>query len=173
MLLLKEGANSITLLDKSKQAIKYAKKLSSKLKLKKIKFLSSNSSNLPFQNNQFDIVHSTGLLEHFHDKMILQILKECRRVLKPKGLASMTIPNFFSPEIIWRIIKNKGKGSERHLSKSKMKKLMKLAGFKNVKFINAHASVAPSFFPFQNWFTKFIDNAIKPLDYLNLCYDYK
>jgi len=50
-----------------------------------------NKGKLPFKNKKFDYVVASNILEHlfYPDK----ILKEMRRVLKPGGIAIITLPN--------------------------------------------------------------------------------
>ena len=48
-----------------------------------IHFLEVDATNLPFQDNDFDIVLSFGVMHHVSNW--LDALKEIRRVLKPKG----------------------------------------------------------------------------------------
>lgn len=59
------------------------------------KFVAGDAEKLPFGNNQFDIVLSFGLLEHFDSPKVA--ISEMVRVLKPKGLFFADIvPNRFS-----------------------------------------------------------------------------
>ena len=48
-----------------------------------IRFLAADATNLPFQDNDFDIVLSFGVMHHISSW--LDALGEIRRVLKPKG----------------------------------------------------------------------------------------
>jgi ubiquinone/menaquinone biosynthesis C-methylase UbiE len=41
--------------------------------------------NLPFPNNTFDGIYNLGVMEHFSNEEINQILNEFHRVLKPNG----------------------------------------------------------------------------------------
>lgn len=49
-----------------------------------------DGKNIPFENENFDIVFSSNVLEHVLD--IDRILKECKRVIKPDGLAIHIMP---------------------------------------------------------------------------------
>src|SRR3954453_410303 len=49
-----------------------------------------NGRNIPFDNNSFDIVFSSNVLEHVED--LAQLNKEIRRVLKPDGDAVHIMP---------------------------------------------------------------------------------
>jgi predicted SAM-dependent methyltransferase len=48
---------------------------------------------IPFGDNQFDIVYHSHLLEHFSKKNAPFFLKECIRVLKPKGVLRVVVPD--------------------------------------------------------------------------------
>ena len=49
---------------------------------------------LPYKDNSFDVIFSGELIEHTFDD--LEFLKECKRILKPKGLIIITTPNLIS-----------------------------------------------------------------------------
>ena len=56
---------------------------------------------MPLPDAVFDVVFSTGLLEHFSDP--IAIVKEMVRVLKPTGLLIVAIPNFQLGSLMWLI----------------------------------------------------------------------
>jgi ubiquinone/menaquinone biosynthesis C-methylase UbiE len=83
-----------TMLDYSEQAIELAKASFASSSLKG-EFVLGDMNHLPFPDNQFDAVHSGGVLEFFDD--ITVPLREIVRVLKPGGLFVVNIiPNKFS-----------------------------------------------------------------------------
>jgi predicted SAM-dependent methyltransferase len=49
---------------------------------------------LPFNENSFDLIYSSHVLEHFHRKETINILKEWVRVLKPDGIMRLSVPSF-------------------------------------------------------------------------------
>ena len=57
-------------------------------------FLQADAQDLPFGNEEFDIVYSVGLLEHFQDPT--QILAEQWRVLKTGGFVIVQVPQRYS-----------------------------------------------------------------------------
>jgi predicted SAM-dependent methyltransferase len=48
---------------------------------------------LPFPNESIDLIYSEHVLEHFSYDDLIFLLKDCYRVLKPKGIFSLAIPN--------------------------------------------------------------------------------
>lgn len=48
---------------------------------------------LPFPDNSVDKIYSSHVLEHFYFNDLLKLLSECRRVLKPSGVFSASVPN--------------------------------------------------------------------------------
>ena len=71
--------------DSSKNASKLAEK-----NLKKGRFLIGDALSLPFKNNVFDVVYSTGLFEHLDNPKVF--IKENLRSLKPNRYAIIIIP---------------------------------------------------------------------------------
>lgn len=49
---------------------------------------------LPYKNNTFDVVYCSHFIEHIHLDKIQEFLTECKRVLKPKGLIRIVLPDF-------------------------------------------------------------------------------
>lgn len=65
---------------------------------------------LPFEDNSFDLIYSTNVLEHVQDPK--KVLSESIRVLKPGGYLQFVIPNYFSfweghYGIFWPCLTNK------------------------------------------------------------------
>ena len=48
---------------------------------------------LPFPDNSVEKIYSSHVLEHFYFSDIFRLLSECRRVLKPSGVFSASVPN--------------------------------------------------------------------------------
>lgn len=59
--------------------------------LKEIKIVDINSKNLPYENNYFDIVIASEILEHVFSPE--KVLNEAERVLKRNGFMILTFPN--------------------------------------------------------------------------------
>ncbi len=68
------------------------------------------AENLPFDDNSFDLIYSTNVLEHVQDPKLT--LEESIRVLKPGGYLQFVVPNYFSfweghYGILWPCLINK------------------------------------------------------------------
>jgi predicted SAM-dependent methyltransferase len=48
---------------------------------------------LPFPDNSVEKIYSSHVLEHFYFNDLMKLLSECRRVLKPSGVFSASVPN--------------------------------------------------------------------------------
>lgn len=127
--------NRITyLLDYSQESINFSKALFEMLKLEGFFYSSDALKKLPLENSSIDWVWSSGLLEHFSDDQILEILKESARVCR-KGVMSL-VPNANS--IFYRIGKFKMEQEGRwpygrEIPKLTMKELFVAAGLSNIK----------------------------------------
>jgi ubiquinone/menaquinone biosynthesis C-methylase UbiE len=76
--------------DNSEKLIKIAKQ-----SYPKGNFKTANALNLPFQDSHFDKIYSFAVLHHIPSKQLrLQFLKEAKRVLKPKGVLTLTVWKF-------------------------------------------------------------------------------
>lgn len=81
----------ITALDISANALKIYRNIHGK----DCKTVQGNIFSLPFADNTFDGLYNLGVLEHFTQDEIKQILLECRRVLKPGGKILVLWPPTF------------------------------------------------------------------------------
>ncbi len=68
------------------------------IKDNKVKLILSDASKLPFQNNSFDKVVISEVIEHVDNEK--QVLSEIYRVLKPKGIMALTTCNIDYP-LLW------------------------------------------------------------------------
>jgi predicted SAM-dependent methyltransferase len=48
---------------------------------------------LPFPDGSAELAHAEHFLEHLTDEEALRLLQECRRVLRPGGMMSVTVPD--------------------------------------------------------------------------------
>ncbi len=84
-----------------------------------VKFEQADAFRLPFEDKEFDIAFSQGVLEHFSDEDIIKILKEQLRVSKT---VFFSVPN--------RAYNHRDLGNERLMTKQNWEKI--LSGF-NIK----------------------------------------
>jgi malonyl-CoA O-methyltransferase len=122
------------LLDYSDESIKYTKSLFHELGIEGHFYCANILYGVPLRTNSVDWVWSSGLLEHFSDDQIIDILKESTRVCK-KGVMSL-VPNAGS--IFYRIGKFKMEKEGtwlygKEIPKFTMKKYFNDAGLKNIK----------------------------------------
>ena len=64
------------------------------------RLLQSNLEDLPFASESFEAIVATGVLEYLG--VIPPALSELARVLRPGGLAVLSVPNVKAPYVIWR-----------------------------------------------------------------------
>ncbi|MCP4650959.1 MAG: methyltransferase domain-containing protein [PVC group bacterium] len=77
--------------------------------------LQSNGCSLPFQDESFDVVSSSEVIEHIDD--INAFLKEIHRILKPEGVFVITTPSRFNyVTLIGKMIPRKFKNRLRRLA---------------------------------------------------------
>ena len=68
---------------------------------KTLSLAAADAKNLPFQDNTFDSVICSEVLEHIHDYK--SVLLEISRVLKDGGTAGISVPRFFPEWICWKL----------------------------------------------------------------------
>lgn len=109
-----------------------------------------------FKNNTVDLIYCCGTLEYFDRDEAKEVLKEWKRVLKPKGTLRLSVPNFESITKVylkygkdldhrgilgplfgrWPIKTKKGKKfiyQKTVYDFKSLKKVLEAAGFKNIK----------------------------------------
>ena len=82
------GADTVHGLDIDEVTIETAKQI---FKSPNLFYAACNIEQLPFENNEFDVVVSLETIEHLDDPE--QFLKEIKRVLKPDGVVILSCPN--------------------------------------------------------------------------------
>ena len=91
-------------IDFSREMIKFAKEYCKKHDFK-VKLKKARAEKLPFTSNSVDYILNIATLHHLNKKEQVKSMKEMQRVLKPKGLALVTV---------WNIKKNKAQ--EKYIS---------------------------------------------------------
>ena len=146
----REGADA-ALLDISKNSLIYSSLMYKQLKkvdefLGKVRFLHCNLFLLKNSLlSNFDIVHNSGVIEHYSFKEAVEIAKIMKSLVKPDGYIIIAVPNYFSPHLI-SIWKKHKKGTEKYYSKKELKKILEKAGLRFVK-IETSTFVYPEEFP--------------------------
>lgn len=90
-----KSAKSITGIDIRTASCMESRQLAIRKNLDKIVVVNGDAGALPFKKNYFDLIVSINVFEHLND--IVSTLKECKRVLRPKGLLFLHFPPFYSP----------------------------------------------------------------------------
>ena len=86
-------------LDKSLEGLEFFESISNK----KTSFLSGSAYKLPFNDNTFDLVICSEVLEHLHEYK--EAVDEVYRVLKPGGKFLASVPAEFPEKICWALSK--------------------------------------------------------------------
>lgn len=161
------------LIDFSEESIKYAKNLFQELGIEGHFYCADILEGIAIRTMSVDWVWSSGLLEHFSDDEIIDLLKESVRVCK-KGVMSL-VPNASS--IFYRMgkIKMEREGTwiyGREIPKFTMKDLFKTAGLKNIKEYSIGTYHSVTFFKsIESEFRLFFDNiSINEIKKLNIGY---
>lgn len=142
-------------IDFSISALKIAKNLLNRYKIKNYLLIQANILNLPLKNNTVDFVCGNGVIEHFKNTQIS--INELYRILKNNGISLNTVPYLNFGSLTYRqlwgnipdfpVLKQlaefihlkllKGKhmmfGYELSFTKKKLIKLHNNAGFKQIK----------------------------------------
>ena len=106
-------------LDKSLEGLEFFESISNK----KTSFLSGSAYKLPFNDNTFDMVICSEVLEHLHEYK--EAINEVYRVLKPRGKFLASVPAEFPEKICWALSKEYQNQPGGHLRIFKKKSLIK------------------------------------------------
>jgi ubiquinone/menaquinone biosynthesis C-methylase UbiE len=99
---------------------------------------------LPFEDNFFDLVICSEVLEHIPDE--LSAVKEIVRVAKPGNNIVVSVPRYLPEKICWGLSDdyfNANQGHIRIYKKNRLIALMESAGSKNWSYHYAHSLHAP------------------------------
>ncbi len=108
------------------------------------------AENIPFEDETFDIVHANHVFEHLENP--LKASQEAYRILKPGGMIYIEVPNqldnfsFRRDRLFNRVIQRERSISSIHhlwfFGEKTLYKLLKKAGFANIKIKSKHLSIA-------------------------------
>ena len=130
---LEEGGKKATLVDSSKQALSLAKKLIGQRS--GVKFVNSDLLNFELTEEFFDIVISSGVIEHFRGSDLEYAIKAHKQFLAPQGSIILVFPA--SPHynnIKCRLKSNRNVfGYWRPFSKRKIRRHLQREGLKIIE----------------------------------------
>lgn len=115
-------------IDKDEQAISQFKESAKKENVKCILTV-GDIEEMPYADNQFDVVIATEVIEHVHNPE--KAIKESIRILRPGGHACISVPTLFS-EQVFRFLHPTWIEDSKHLnffSKNQILTLLKEAGY--------------------------------------------
>ncbi len=107
-------------------------------------FSAADITELPFENNSFDIVICSEVLEHI--PMDNEALNEIMRVLKPEGILAVSVPRFWPEKLCWLLSPEYSKVKNGHIRIYKKKDLtakLEQRGFQIFKYHYAHSIHSP------------------------------
>ena len=108
--------------------------------------LRGDATKLPFEDNTFDCVVTSEVLEHIQDDV--SVISELHRVLKPGGSLGVTVPSWWPEKINWMLSdeyhapKSVG-GHVRIYSATELKAKLRSAGLEVTDSHHAHALHSP------------------------------
>ena len=108
--------------------------------------LRGDATKLPFEDNTFDCVVTSEVLEHIQDDV--NVISELHRVLKPGGSLGVTVPSWWPEKINWMLSdeyhapKSVG-GHVRIYSATELKAKLRSAGLEVTDSHHAHALHSP------------------------------
>lgn len=132
--ILAKNKRDVTLLDYSQQSLAFSKEVFNNAGLK-AEFINADVLNrLPFADNYFNCVWSSGLLEHFSDAQLNFIMKESFRVSQNTVISLVPNARSIAYGLGKRYQKSKGIWKwGKETPKSSLKIFFKNAGFKNIR----------------------------------------
>ncbi len=104
MELAKDGAKKVYGIDIAKRFVENARKEARKLRIKNVEFKQADARKLPFEDEIFDFVICTEVLEHVPN--FKKAIYEIKRVLRPNGDFVITVPNSLNPAEILHQLKH-------------------------------------------------------------------
>lgn len=119
-----------------------------------ISYLSYDGEKLPFNDHQFDIAITICVMHHVKPDAWPSFLQEMKRVIKPGGLAIVFEHNPYNPITRYIVAHNVLDEDAVLLPSPQLKKLMRHAGFLDVKTRNI------LFTPFASPFFRWLDQVL-------------
>lgn len=98
--------------------IEFANKTVQRIGLNNVQFLVANAEEMGFEDNIFDIITCSEVMEHQEKPQV--VLSECYRILRSGGIIIITTPNFGYKNFLPRVIREKFKKKILNRSYKKM-----------------------------------------------------
>lgn len=135
----------VTVLDKSREALDIVKKQAEGVSVD-IEIVYGDMFDSDF-DNEFDLVHSEGLIEHFREEKRQEVVNIHARAAKKSGLVLLTVPHAKCPfyrfgKLLAEMLGLWVYGSEYPYTKLELKRRMEMAGLKPYKIIGGEALFA-------------------------------
>ena len=96
-----------------------------------IKMIQGRAENLPFRNEEFEVIIATAVIEHLSQPT--KMIKECSRLLKKGGVLIITTPVPFWDKVARKTGILKEKGHQKTFSLSALRALLTSQNFKILK----------------------------------------
>jgi ubiquinone/menaquinone biosynthesis C-methylase UbiE len=161
--------NNATGIDFSSKALDRAK---TELAGKNVKLVKGDARKLPFKEREFDLVFSSGLLEHFKNgkREDQKILDEHIRVAKRGGTVIISVPNTFCPwyvlaKYVMSLFNKYPYPDERSYNILELKNMLKSRGVENLKSAGLQL-FPPSFTGWSRIYPKFISRFFDKIETL-------
>jgi ubiquinone/menaquinone biosynthesis C-methylase UbiE len=91
-----QGCKSIIGLDIDEKRIGLAKEFAAKKNSTNTRFMVGSIAEMPFEDNTFDYIFMNDVVEHIARPILIDALKECKRVIKPGGKICLEFPPWTS-----------------------------------------------------------------------------
>ena len=132
----------------------------------------ADATRLPFADHSFDKIICSEVLEHIHDYEA--VLREMRRVLKPKGLLAISVPRYWPERICWQLSRAYHEVEGGHIRIFKAAHLRRVVETHNMQFLHrhwAHALHSPFWWLKCLWWDKQDDSRLIKLYHRLLVWD--
>ncbi|MBN2093080.1 class I SAM-dependent methyltransferase, partial [candidate division KSB1 bacterium] len=91
-----QGGKHVIGVDLDEKHINYALEYAAKKNFPNVEFKVANLANLPFESDKFDVILLNDVVEHIKRPILIDVLKECKRVLKKGGRIFIEFPPWTS-----------------------------------------------------------------------------
>ncbi len=87
-----KGCKSIIGIDMDENHITYANEFAGMKGISNVEFMVGNLEALPFESNTFDVIFLNDVVEHIRRPILVNALKECKRVIRENGRICLEFP---------------------------------------------------------------------------------